>query len=300
LASTTIFFLPTLDDAMDLDPAPDWSQPDAFDTEQARNSAFFRPLADLQSNFRMDRKRVFLDCGQGSSAWGLRFTTYFPQRFAGLILRNPVDIGDLRLDSLTGLPVLLIRSANTAAACQEIAQTLNGFEAGACTVINAQDAYPFPGSQGEIEAWVEGLSRNLFRKKVVLAPNNDLWHDGYWVKILDAEPVALLTAAEKPRLVVEADRKTNRIEVEATSVNEFQLLLNDALINLDEEFTVVINGKAMTQFMGRSLNTMTEGMMNAYDPSWIFTVKFRASVPKKDDGAPEESEAPEKDGADGR
>ena len=123
----------------------------------------------------------------------------------------------------------------------------------------------------------------------------------------------LLTAAEKPKLIVEADRETNRIEVQATSVNTFQLLLNDALVNLDEEFTVVINGKAMTQFRGRSLNTLTEGIMAAGDPSWIFTAKFQASVPKKDDGAPEEAEAPEqddgapkqgkaleKDGADGR
>ena len=53
-------------------------------------------------------------------------------------------------------------------------------------------------TEDEIEAWVEGLERNLFRNKVVLAPNNDFWNDGYWVRILNAEPIELLTAAEKP------------------------------------------------------------------------------------------------------
>ncbi len=282
LAADSIFLVPDFDDAMDLDPRPDWTQPNAFETENARNAALFLPLRHLQRSFRLDRSRVILDCGKEASAWGLRVSSNFPSRFAGLILRDPVDVGNLRLDSLTGLPILLLRSNDPAnqAACEKIAATLNGFEPGACTVLDATGAYPFTDSQADIDAWAENVQRDLFRKKVVLAPNTDMWNDGYWVQIVDAEPLDLVAPDQRAKLVVVADPKTNRIEVEATGVGTFKLFLNDALVNLDEEFTVIVNGQAMQQTKSRSRNTMAEGVFYSHDPTWIFTANFQTAVPK--------------------
>lgn len=283
LAADSIFLLPDFEDAMDLDPRPDWTQPNALDSEVARNEALFMPLRHLQRSFRLNRSRVILDCGVESSAFGLRVGANFPSRFAGLILRDPVDVGNLRLESLTGLPVLLLRSNDPAnqAACEKIAATLNGFEPGACTVLDTTGASPFTDSQADIDAWAENVQRDLFRKKVVLAPNNDLWNDGYWVQIVDAEPLDLVAPDERARIVVTADPATNRIEVEAIGVGTFKLLLNDALVNLDEEFTVIVNGQAMQQTKSRSRNTMAEGIFYSHDPTWIFTANFQTAVPKK-------------------
>ena len=60
---------------------------------------------------------MFIDCGDGTSGFGIRLLTYFPSRFAGAILRAPADPGKLPLDSLAGLPLLLVSTANTKENC---------------------------------------------------------------------------------------------------------------------------------------------------------------------------------------
>ena len=82
-----------------------------------------------------------------------------------------------------------------------------------------------------------------------------------------------------------ADRDANRITITARNVTQLSLFLNDALVDLDKEFTVVINGKAVTETRTRNFFDMTEWLYRRFDSSYIFTTSYTTTVPKPtDDG----------------
>jgi hypothetical protein len=271
---------------MDMDPVPDLSQPNAVDSERQRIRQVFAPMGAELKPLNYDRDRLYLDCGRGSSGFGLRLASYFPTRFAALVLRHPVPVtGDMRLGSLAGVPVLLVSTPETKDACDSLAKVLNELEAGKCTILEGKGAYPFKESQADIEAWLVPQKRNMARSRVIVEPNSESFRKVFWVNILKMEPLAGLPAAMRPRFVVEADRSTNRIKIESRGVEQFQLLLNDDLVDLSKEFTIDVNGKLVTQTLSRNFGFMTEQMVTLFDPGWIFTAQYSAEVSKSEKDA---------------
>ncbi|MFO1051984.1 MAG: hypothetical protein U1F36_07200 [Planctomycetota bacterium] len=278
----SLFIVSEFPEGMDADPLPDPSLPNPEDVEKKRVRQIFMPFGFEAKQLNYDRDRIYLDCGRESSAFGLRFACYFPQRFAGIVLRHPVEVPkDIRLGSLTGVPVLLISSEETKAACDAIAAALNQLDPGKATILEGKGAYPFKDSQPEIETWIASQVRNVVRTRVLVEPNSDSFKRAHWVAIDQAERLTGLPADKRPRLLVEADRSTNRIKVEARGVEAFTLLLNDDLIDLSKEFTVDINGKLSTEKRERNLTLMVEQIMRNSDPAWIFTQSYTAKVPKE-------------------
>ena len=278
----TLFVVNEFPEGMDLDPLPDYSLPNGDSVELSRIRQVFAPVGFELKPLHYDHDRLFLDCGRGASGFGLRFTSYFPL-FAGVVLRHPIEISDeVRLGSLMGVPFLLVSSPATKQACDALARRLNELDPGKCTVIEGKDAYPFKESQIEIEAWMASQLRVINRPKVVIEPNSDRFQKVHWARILTADPLFGTPTDKRPRLVVEADRATNRIKVVARGVSQFQLYLNDDLIDLSKEFTVDINGTLSTQEQARNFGFMTEQMMESFDRSWIFTSTFQALVPKEE------------------
>jgi len=139
--------------------------------------------------------------------YALRAMTYFPHRFAGLILRHPdADaVADLRLGSLNGKPVLLLSSPATATACAKLKERIDALTKDSCTVIETTDAYPFKAATPEIEKWLAGVKRDLMLTHVVLEPNHDQWHDGFWVRIGTMDSLETAPRDKMPRLEVDAD-----------------------------------------------------------------------------------------------
>jgi mevalonate pyrophosphate decarboxylase len=82
---------------------------------------------------------------------------------------------------------------------------------------------------------------------------------------------------------VDADRANNRITVKAVGIEQFSLLLNDALVDLDKEFTVIVNGKAMTQKLARSLNRVINKVEGRFDGDFVFPTEFATRVPKAEE-----------------
>lgn len=280
----TAFMFPDFDNDLDLDPAPDLEQGGEA-VEIQRISTVLIPAGYFQKQFNMDREAFYLDCGRGSSAFGLRMAANFPSRFAGLILRSPVNDENMRLGSLTGLPILLIRSDATREDCDALKQRFDDLQGGRCTVIDGEGEYPYLASQAEIVEWLTSADnptrRNLFRERVVIEPVMDRYKKAYWVQIGTAEPLTSVAPGDRPFIEAVADRKSNRITITTTSIADFTLLLNDELIDLGKEFTVVVNGTAYTEQRDRSFRRMTEDIFLRYDPGMIFSVRYSASVPKQ-------------------
>ncbi len=284
LREETIFAIPTVEDSFDFDTPLQADQANAEDIERDRIKAVIGSMRGVADTYYLDFNKVFLDTGRGASAFAMRIATFFPQSFAGIIIRNPVDITDeIRLGSLRGMPVLLIHSdAETKEAAEKIASVLNGMQPDSATVLEGKGESPFTASQPEIDRWMEGRSRDLTPHHVVVEPNHDGFRTAYWVVMGIAEPLAGLPNALRPRMEVKVDREKNRIVVDARNVEDFQLLLNDDLLDLGKEFTVVVNGKAIQEKRERNLLFMFDKMMKRQDPSYVFTTEFAASVPSAD------------------
>jgi hypothetical protein len=279
MAESALFFAPDLEDSLELDPPADTSTEAGAALEHQRAEAILVPAGDAQRVYHIDRDRFLLDCGKGSCLFGLRLASYFPHRFAGLILREPVDPTPLRLGSLRGLKVLLLATDATRQVAEQLAGELNKLEEGACTVLEAKGEYPFPQSGADVSGWAKGARRDLFRSKVTIEPIHDQFNKAYWVSIGTAESVH---GAEEdlPRVDVEADRQANRVTINAKNVSSLSLLLNDVLVDLDKEFSVVINGTAITEKRQRSFYDMAEWLNRRFDPSFILTTSFTTSVPE--------------------
>jgi hypothetical protein len=276
----TVFHVVSVPKEYDLDSIPDFSRDGAYEAEANNVKAAFESLGETLRTFNIDRRRLVLDCGRGSSGFGLRLATYFPDRFAGLVLRHPVAIDRLRLGSLAGIPVLLLKSKETADACDRIKDALDELQKDACTVLEVGDAWPHKAAEPEIEKFIAACRRNLMRQRVVLEPNHDLFKRGFWVRINQMATIHAVGPDDRPRLEVTADRATNRIDVKARNIEAFSLQLNDALVDLDKEYTVVINGKAMTEKRARDFNKMFRRVREKFDGEHLFPVEFDCMVPK--------------------
>ncbi|MEM7199312.1 MAG: hypothetical protein AAF628_03540 [Planctomycetota bacterium] len=276
-AQTTLFVVPKLDDGIALDDVPDLSTETGDSLENQRIGAVLFPAGEAQRRFRTDRDRFILDCGRGSSAFGLRLATYFPSRFAGLILRDPKVAEDLPLDSLAGVPFALLANGDTKDAADQIAGQLNQLAEGSATVLDAESAE----LAATLSEWTAGVRRNLFRDKLVFVPTNDRFGKSYWLELGPRESI-FAPPDVRPKVVVEADRAANRISITAQGVTDIVLYLSDAFVDLDKEFTLVVNGEAVTEKRDRSLFQMAELISTLFDSSWVFPATYATTVPKAD------------------
>jgi hypothetical protein len=265
----------------EFDAAPDLSKAADFEAEQQRLKTVLSTAGLAQRELNVDRDALFLDCGKGASAFGLRLATYFPNRFAGLILRHPTSPGDIRLDGLVGLPVLLVSSAETKAECDKIAAGLNQLQQGSCTVIEGKGEHPFGESAPDIIAWCGKQRREFFRPRVIVANNHDLFRNAYWLNMGTADPLAECARNDRPYLEAVADRGNNRITVTARRVTNFVMLLNDDLVDMDKELTVIVNGKAQTHKLTRNRSQLIDGVFEKFDPGFLFTSRLILEVPEQ-------------------
>lgn len=286
--STTVFHIPHLPEGLEMDPAPDYSREGQEAREERRIAAVFGTFAETMNTVNVDRPRLFLDCGRGTCAFGARFVSMFPDRFAGIVMRHPTPLEDLRLGSLTGMPILLLKTADNAEVVSTLQQRLEAVTPGSVTVLDATDEYPFTASADAISAWMDQHKRDMTPKHVVIEPNHDRFNRAYWARIGLMNPVHGSAADQRPRMEVKADRDENRIVVDTQGVETFTLLLNDELVDLDKEFTVVVNGKAVTEQRRRDQRGMQRRMLDRRDWEFLFPVMYVSSVPKDE---PKKSES---------
>ena len=276
----TIFHLPVLGKGTDLDPMPDYSKSEGEMQEFRRNGELLHSFGETQRSFNVDRGRLLLDAGKGACAFALRAATHFPDRFAGLVLRHPTAVDEIRLGSLGGLAVLLLSSPATEADCKALKERFDAMDPKQCTILATTDAYPFKAAAPEIEKWMAGVHRVVNRTKVVLEPNDDRFKKGFWVGIESMDSIHATTAANKPRVEVEADRAQNRIVIKAVGVESLVLQLNDALLDLDKDFTIVVNDKAITDKRRRDFNEMYKLVRQRFDSDFLFPAQMKVRVPK--------------------
>lgn len=263
-----------------IDEAPDRSKDGGDEVDAMRVRWLFGTFGEAIGRAAIDRSRVFLDCGKDASAFGLRFATLFPDRFAGVVLRDLRRVDDLRLGSLANLPVLLVRSPATAAAVDALMPRLEQAAPGLCKVLEATDAYPHPGSAEAIVAWMDAQRRTMTPTIVRIEPNTDDHNRAYWVDVEKADTLDSSPRDRHVRLEAVADRANNVVRVQCVGVERLRLYLNDELVDLGKPFLVVVNGREFREQRTRSFETLRENLVRRRDWEVLFPVTFTTSVPK--------------------
>ncbi|MBM4061759.1 MAG: hypothetical protein FJ265_11795 [Planctomycetes bacterium] len=284
LLADSIVHVSHLPAGIEMDPVPDFSRDGQDAQEGKRIEAVFSTFGLSMAAVNIDRARVFLDCGRGNCGFGLRFVSMFPDRFAGLVLRQPTAVEGVRLGSLGNVPVLMIKTAATAAVVDALKSKLEEQAPGRITVIEATDEYPHRAAAGDVANWMAGQHRTMYPAHVVIEPNHDRFNKAYWVRVGRMDPLHTLPLDQKPRIEATADRANNRIVIKARGIENFSLLLNDDLVDLDKEITVVINDKAITEKRTRDQRGMQERLLQRRDWDFLFPVVFDAMVPKQSSG----------------
>lgn len=281
LLEDMIVLVPQIPQGLEMDPVPDYGREGADIEEDRRNRTLLMTFGEILNNYNVDRGRIFLDCARGDCGYALRVMTLFPDRFAGAVLREPVAVDDIRLGSLTGVPLLLLRTPATKDTVDALHKRIEEFSPGSVTVLDAKGEYPHAESGPDIAEWLKDKNRSLSPKHVVIEPNHDRFNRSYWIDILVADSLQTAAPDKKPRLEATADRAANRITIKTTGVERFELLLNDDLVDLDKEFTIVVNDKPVSEKRNRSFWDMLDRVLQRNDWDNLFPVRYVTTVPKE-------------------
>jgi hypothetical protein len=173
LVDNTIFHLPQIPEGLEMDPVPDYSREGADIEEDRRNRAVLMTFGEIMNGYNVDRGRIFVDCARGNCGYGLRLLTLFPDRFAGIILREPVAVDDIRIGNLRGIPILMLQTDETKATVAALQKRIEEVSPDTVTVVDAKGAYPHKESAPDIAQWLEGKQRNMSPTRIVLEPNHD-------------------------------------------------------------------------------------------------------------------------------
>jgi hypothetical protein len=86
---------------------------------------------------------------------------------------------------------------------------------------------------------------------------------------------------------VKVDRDSNTITIDSVGVYTFALSLNDLIVDLDEEVTIVRNGEPYKANFSRTVGTMLAHFEQAFDSGAVFPVLLRQlDVPQPPADAP--------------
>lgn len=123
--------------------------------------------------------------------------------------------------------------------------------------------------------WMSRYVRNPYPKKVVWRQENEesmaLRPSFYWIKV-DREEM-------KNGNVVIAEIKGNTIYIEESDYHTLTFYLNDKMVNLDSEVTVVYGGKQLFKGMvDRNEETLVKTLAERGDPSYAFYSSITVSL----------------------
>lgn len=266
---------------------PLWNETEAGrEREAARVAATERALREALARVpRWDPNRLVLDCDRGTCAFGLRLLTYWPQRFAGALLREPELVPGLRLDAVA-CPVGLVAEFLTREATDELQLRLedhSGRRDGPPRFL----ARPFEGFEGRIseaelpayERWFEGLEREPeVRTTIVATP---LGWRGPGTGKVSVEGLTERPDAEA-RAEVAFDRTRNRVTVVTRGVRAITVWLDDRSVDLDAPVTFVLDGTTIVERFVRDLGTVLQRCALTWDPTDLASARITLALPRRE------------------
>ncbi len=138
---------------------------------------------------------------------------------------------------------------------------------------------------GKLLEWLDGCVRNRYPLPSRWVRVDSSERTGYWVSINR-------TFSEEPaEVTVKANSRKAKIEISTVNVADFDLYVNDLLVDLDKEFELIVNGESRGKMrLERSAEQLIMHLMtnSPRDLGCVFTAEITGIVieapPAKDDG----------------
>ena len=110
-------------------------------------------------------------------------------------------------------------------------------------------------------SWMSNYTRNPYPKKVVWKQDDVTQNRFYWLR--DDNP------KERSLLVVKIKEQT--ISIDTTSINNFTIMLNDSMLNMDEPVIVEYNGEEIFKgIVPRSSEIIKKSINEYMDPNSVY------------------------------
>ncbi|MBX2852453.1 MAG: hypothetical protein KTR15_11995 [Phycisphaeraceae bacterium] len=134
--------------------------------------------------------------------------------------------------------------------------------------------------------WLARHTRDPYPHRIVWVQNsntressNPLRHTFYYLAI---SPDETWDGTGPDRITADLDAANNAIHLTAAGYDKVMLRLNDAMLDLDADITVTLNGQTVHDGpVERRLETMTKTLQERGDARYIFSVEFVLPVPAR-------------------
>ncbi|MEK7279975.1 MAG: alpha/beta hydrolase-fold protein [Nitrospirota bacterium] len=213
-------------------------------------------IEDVKERYNIDTNRIFLTGMSNGGVGALRIGIYFPDRFAGVAPMAgamPVEAMPF-LKNLKNTPVYIIHGSKDQVMPVEYSRKISNRlqDLGYDVVYKEHDmVHPqagghfFPAEElPELIKWLGGKRRDPYPKELTFRVSGTGRRGYYWVTIDEMEEGkegnksrVLFTSIETK--VIDG----NRIEVKSEKVKTYTLFLNDKIVDLSKDVTIVTNGK---------------------------------------------------------
>lgn len=194
------------------------------------------PIGLISQDYRLDRRRLFLvGSGELGALAASRIAALYPMAFAGVAFVDGEPSPGLNGANLKLLP-------------------------------NEKKA-----DMGEALAWIGTAPDRVAYPldfEVTLTEGN--WGRHYWVQAVRYDPIEAVPTGKVARFRVKVDRATNTISLDSEYVYTYKIYLNDAIVDLDKEITIVRNGEAYKFTAERTVVTLLDNYAQSLDPGMVF------------------------------
>jgi hypothetical protein len=258
-----------------------WSDPKAY-------AMAMIALRHAAGNFEHDKNtggpavninRMFIDGGDIAAGIAARFA----ELWTGAILHDAKGSArgtpDLRSTGLSGVPAFCVcRKGKKGQA--SFAKRLKGDSAGSVSEVVEPDGDKVLGDVRKIRLWMEAQPRENQPRKIAYTVHDPSFQRHFWINILDYDS----SIKGKPSFLAEADRASNVVEIEPRGLLRFEVFLNDAIIDLNKDVTIVIiDGENEIQFskgkVERNLAVLLDELVESNHPWRAYTARVVIDMP---------------------
>jgi len=223
-----------------------------------------------------DCMRVFIDGEDTAAVVAARFA----EMFTGVILRGATGTsGSIKLrdaGALNGLPAYCIIPPD-----KKRQQTFAGMiktENDATVVVENED--PFAADAEAIAKWMDAIPTRTTPRSITYTVHDNSFQRHHWINVLRYD----VTRKDPVGFDAVCDRVANTVTVTNRGLIEFEVSLNDALVDLNRDVTIrVVEGdETFTAWTGRpsrDLGTMLTELLESNQPWRIYPARVLINMP---------------------
>ncbi|MCE9635418.1 MAG: hypothetical protein K8T90_06905 [Planctomycetes bacterium] len=285
------------------DMAKEWilvcvAESDVFDVTKDK-AAVSRVASRMMHMYNVDPNRIFLEgVGPSCKSAEISASLSMPDRLAGLVLRNP---GESPItDNLNLFTTVVVKgpegNEKATAVFAKVKAALGEEHAVELTTADV----------ASVDGQCQGLADWLKAAKPRETPRNFTWTATFDKDNLCPNVVAgnvwIISPTkreEATKLKVTFSRDTNTVDIQATNLGEYSVLMNDDLLDLDKEVAIFVNGTlAVKKVFDRKVQEMIARADDFFEWGILYPAQYRNYVatqiaaPVKKDGDGKDAPAP--------